>query len=325
MRSRASPMSRRAGLLGLAGLLAACAGCGPLAPNGITPVGPLAAPPQPAEVVALAASMSPEGKDVFYTARPKLVDRAQMAVECPDDEDEGGSVLGCYGDGRIFILRVTRPELAGIMEVTAAHEMLHAVYDHLPPSERLRVEGSVEDLFQSAGDPRLEGSLAAYEGLDPDDRLDELHSIVGTEATVLSPALNDHYGRFFTTRQRVVEANARIEDTFEALERQIDGLTAETDRLEATLLTLEARLEAEEAQLESLDRRLDDRQAAGDRAGYNRIIPERNRLASSLEKGIDEYNELVNDYNAKVDQIDALALEQDKLVDALDQKAPAGP
>ena len=90
-------------------------------PN-LVPRQPIEAPTP--EVAALAGSMSEEGRRVFYLASPKILDRAAFGVACP--EDDLGTVLGCYAGGKIYILRVTRPELTGVMEVAAAHEMLHA-------------------------------------------------------------------------------------------------------------------------------------------------------------------------------------------------------
>jgi hypothetical protein len=320
-RSHVRGALRRSAVLAAGALLvAAGAGCAGLAPDGITAGGALATPPLPREVVALSASMSAEGRTVFFGARPKLLDRAQMAVECR--EDEVAAVLGCYADGRIFILRVTRPDLAGIMEVTAAHEMLHAVYSYLPPPDRARIDAAVEDTYRVVNGPRLQKSLAAYESLGPLDRLDELHSILGTETAAVNPVLAGHYARFFASRERVVQASDRFEAVFEALERQIDGLIAEAERLQGPIDALEVRLEADEAALDALDRRLDGLRAAGDAAGFNRLLPERNRLARTIEQGITRYDQMVDDYNAKVDQIDALALEQDKLLESLDEKGP---
>ena len=310
--------SRLAGLAVVAALVVLGAGCERLV--GVTPAGALAAPPVSAQIAGLAASMSIEGKEVFYRARPKIVDRAELAQRCK--EEEVGWLFGCYGLGRIYILRVTRPDLAGVMELIAAHEMLHAAYDELPRLEKARVDSEVEDLFRAADSPRLKESLAAYGTLTPRLRLNELHSIVGTEAAALGPALEDHYGRYFASRQRVVQASDHFRGLFEALERQIEGLAADVKRIGAELAALDARLAAENAALDALDRRLD---AARDVLAYNRLLPERNELARRIRQGIERYNKLVADHNAKGDQIDALALEQDQLVEALAQKPPPSP
>lgn len=282
---------------------------------------PAAREAPPAEVAALAeGSMSEEGKRVFYGASPKVLEKAEFGVACP--EEELGEALGCFGGGRIFILRVTRPEVTGVMEVTAAHEMLHAVYASLSDLQRGRIDTLIAEFYTGVTDPDIRQLVEDYE---PDERPDELHSILATEVAALSPVLEKHFSRFFTSRARVVEANLRYQAPLKELERRIDGLHAQIDDLEGQLKALDGRVTADEARLDELDGRLDAANRQGSSRVFNQLLPQRNALARSLSGMVDQYNGLVDSYNAKVDEINGLALEQDQLADGLSGKAPVPP
>lgn len=327
-RSSTSVARRCVGPLAAAGalLLASCSG-GSLTKagsDGGTPP-PTAAPVPPSpEVAALVdGTLSDLGKRVFYRASPKVLERAEFGVACP--EDELGLVLGCYANGRIYILKVTRPELAGVMEVTAAHEMLHAVYATMSFGERRRIDKQVGDFYTGVTDPELRQLVAEYEKTEPGQQLNELHSILPTEIGALSPELDQHYARYFTSRQTVVDANDRYQGVLKALEGRIEGLHAQVTDLKAQLAALDTRVTAEQAKLDDMDGRLDALKAKGSVGAFNNLVPQRNAQARSLTKLVEQYNQLVQTHNAKVDEVNGLALEQNQLVEGLAGKTPTSP
>lgn len=272
-------------------------------------------PPSP-EVAALAeGSMSEAGKKVYYAASPKILDRAEFGVACP--EDELGLVLGCYAAGKIYILKVTRPELSGVMEVTAAHEMLHAVYATMSFFERRRIDTLVGDFYAGVTDPELRALVAEYEKTEPGQQLNELHSILPTEVSTLNPAMEDHYSRYFASRQHVLDANQRYQGVLKDLERRVDALHAQVTDIKAQIAALDGRVTAEQAKLDDLDARLDTLKQKGSVRAFNDLVPQQNAQARLLTKLVDDYNKLVQTHNAKVDEVNGLALEQNQLVDGL--------
>jgi len=283
------------------------------------------APPPPTfvptpEIAALAVSMSDEGKRIFYATDPKVLDRAEFAPVCP--KADHAQVLGCFTGERIYILRVARPELAGVMETTAVHEMLHAVYSAMASRERAQVDTWVDGIFAGVKDDGLRALVASYERSEPGQRLNELHSILPTQLPTLDPRLEDHYRRYVAARQRVVGAYQAYSGVLAQLERRIDDFQADITRRKAELEALEARIKADKATLEGLNRRLEGLEARGDVAGYNRLIPQQNTQVRALNALVDRHDRLVDVHNLKVREVNALALQQNQLVDSLEGKKP---
>jgi len=283
------------------------------APASTTPPGPAFEPTS--EVAALTAAMSEEGKRVFYAARPKVLDKAEFAPVCPGTEH--GQVLGCYNGAEIYILRVPRSELVGVMETTAVHEMLHAAYSALSPRERSVLDTWVGEFYAGVKDRDLRELVASYDKSEPGERLNELHSILPTQVASLEPRLESHYSRYLASRSRVVAAYQGYQGALKELERRIDALHAQIDAAKAELKALEARLGAEKAALEDLNRRLEALKAQGNVDGFNRLIPQQNAQVRALNSLVDQYDQMVKIHNAKVQEVNGLALQQNQLVASL--------
>lgn len=268
------------------------------------------------EVAALTASMTEEGKRLFYGARPEVLDKAPFALVCPGGA-EHGHVLGCYTGDRIYILRVPRPELTGVMETTAVHEMLHAAYAALSSRERSLVDTWVGDLYAGVKDRDLRELVAAYDRSEPGQRLNELHSILPTQLPSLSAPLEDQYRRYLASRQRVVALYQGYRGTLKELDRRISALQEEIDDAKAQIEVMEERLRREEAALEELNRRLEALRSAGKVEEFNRLIPQQNARVDALGSLADRYRQLVKAHNAKVQEVNGLALQQNQLVESL--------
>jgi hypothetical protein len=282
-------------------------------------------PPPPPDVASLVEGvLTAEGKQLFYEADPKLLDKVQFDAACPNDS-ELTVVLGCYNRGAIAILRVDRPELRPIMGVTAAHEMLHAAYVELSARDRNRVDRGLADFYAGLDDPDVRETIARYDRADPQQRPNELHSLLPTEVATLSPALEEYYGRYFTDRARVVAAHEGYAAVFRQLERRVADLHSELDGMTAQLGALEADLGAKEAELESLQAELTTLESQGRVGAYNALVPRQNALADQYNTTVAQFNQLVNSYNRKVDEINALALQQDQLATSLGSKPSIPP
>src|ERR1700741_2054773 len=89
----------------------------------------------PSQIVQLATdtSMTPSATHLFYVNRPAIQDKNEFNQSCPNNGGERTIILGCYHGHQtgIFLYTVSDPQLNGVMQVTAAHEALHALYERL--------------------------------------------------------------------------------------------------------------------------------------------------------------------------------------------------
>ena len=272
-----------------------------------------APPPPPADVTTLIDGvLTATGERHYYGADPEILDKAAFQATCPNDS-ELTFVLGCYHGGTISILRIDRPELARLMEVTAAHEMLHAAHASLGAPDRRRVHAWIEEFYAGLDDAEIRELVAEYERLRPQSRLNELHSILGTEVEVLSPALETYYGRYFADRRRVVEAHESYRAVLRGLTRRVDELHAQIDQVSAQLHSLDGQMKAKRTELESIEQRLERLEAQGSIREFNALIPRQNALVNEYNGLVDRYNELVDVHDAKVEEVNGMALEQHEL------------
>lgn len=246
-----------------------------------------------ARIVELAAgsSMSPTAERIFYVNHPTLVNDADtFHKKCPQSEQT--IVLGCYHSNQrgIIIRDINDPRLSGIHEVTAAHEMLHAAYDRLSHDEKTDLNSQLENYFNNElKDERILETINTYENLQPDELINEMHSIFGTEAKDLPSSLEVHYKKYFNNRAEVLalaenyeaEFTSRI-NAYEDYERRLDSLKAQIDA--AT-----KELEKQREQIIADRRRLDSLRSSGRIDEYN--------------SGVASFNEQVDAYNASVRRI----------------------
>ncbi len=284
---------------------------GAIPPKSQAPVATTAVPLS--EVDALVdGALTPEGKRLFASTRPEILDRAAFAVACPTPE-EAAIVLGCYSDGRIFVLRVGRADLSRVMQSTAAHELLHAGYEALPVGERVRIDQELDAYYRTLNDPELRDLLSIYDRSEPLERDNELHSILPTTLRSLSPSLENYYGRYFTSRSTVVDAYESYKAPFKALREQVDGLHREITDLSGRLGRSQQDIDARKGTLQALQDRLVALDGAGDIRSYNALIPEQNAQADQIDALIDQFNATVAVHNANVAEVDALVLQEREL------------
>jgi DNA repair exonuclease SbcCD ATPase subunit len=177
------------------------------------------------------ASLNETGKFIFYATRPEIENSQEFNESCQRQE-QGTAVLGCYQSDRIYVYNVTDPRLDGIREVTAAHEMLHAVYQRMSGDERKQVNALVEVEYEKLrNNPDFADRMAFYDRTEPGERDNELHSIIGTEVADISPQLQAHYAKYFTDRSKVLELFNGYNSVFEEIEQQAKALSTQLDAL----------------------------------------------------------------------------------------------
>ncbi len=269
--------------------------------------------------IAAATGMSVAGELIYRASRPAVEDKDDFNEHCTL---EGGAVLGCYAAGTIYVYDVTDDRLAGTVEVTAAHEMLHAAYERLGDAERDEVDALVAAFVATiADDDPVHADLSLYA---PEQLADEWHSRVGTEYAELPDDLERHYARWFDDRSKVVALNEQANAAFRELQGQIDALVAEVDALGPAI---DARMAAYEAAVAQFNADVDSfnaRAASGAFSSQAQFDRERAALVArgeALDAEVAALNEQVAYYNGLVEQLAALDTDYAELYSALDPTA----
>ena len=176
------------------------------------------------------SGLNSRGERIFYATHPTLSDAQEFNSECHDHE-KTSVVLGCFTGLRIYLYDVENAELDGVVDVTAAHEMLHAAYQRLTPLEKPKIEQMVEiEAERLSGDPTFVERMSVYDKLSREDRLNELHAVIGTEVETISPELEAHYARYFTSRQSTVALYHKYSGVFIALQDESEQLRGQLER-----------------------------------------------------------------------------------------------
>ncbi len=276
----------------------------------------------PAAVAQLADqdTMTNYGRKVFYVNEPAIEDKEAFGTDCPSSQREQTIVLGCYhGDqAGIFLLTVSDPRLNGVEEVTAAHEMLHAAYDRLSTGERSKVDGMLEDYYKNQlHDDRILKTIEAYKKSEPNDVVNEMHSVFGTEIANLPAPLEQYYKKYFTNRAQVVAYATQYQSAFTSIQALLDQYIKQIDSLKDQVDACKADLQSSEADLSSRQATLNNQKASGDTAAYNSGVPAYNNLVNAYNAKIRACNNLVSQHNQLVATYNATALEQNQLINEL--------
>jgi chromosome segregation ATPase len=274
--------------------------------------------PTPA-VAALAerAQLSGEGDFLYLASRPQLLDREPFNAACHSVATEKTAVLGCYALNRIYVFNIDNQKLDGIQEVTAAHEMLHAAYQRLSEPERQRVDALLEKQMSSLGSntDRINTLMKEYAKSEPGERLNELHSILGTEVRQLSPALETYYSRYFRNRSALVSLAEKYQAVFDDLRTRQDTLASElnslADSVEAEVSTYKANLQALNRDIKSFNTR-----ATSGTMSREEYDSQRSSLEARQAKLTSDYNAIqgmINEYNQKRQELAAINTESEAL------------
>jgi uncharacterized protein YukE len=276
----------------------------------------------PATVSQLAAqdTMTSYTEHLFYLNKPQLLSSvSSFRKYCPENEDT--IVLGCYhpGEQGIYIYNVKDPSLQGVAQVTAAHEVLHAIYGRLSSKERTHVDGLLDDYYQHGlTNARVKSEIQLYKKTEPHDVTDEMHSTFGTEIADLPPALESYYQRYFSNRQAIVGYEQKYEAAFASRQTVIQKDDQQLAAIKQQIAAKETDLTNQLNQLKSARAQLDDLLAGGDSgtyngqvAGYNNQVNTYNAGVADLQKQIGQYNQLVAARNLVAGELTTL----DKAVD----------
>ncbi|RFA08033.1 hypothetical protein B7R54_01470 [Subtercola boreus] len=287
--------------------------------------------PSPA-ITAMAdeSGMGDEGRFYFYASAPTVESAADFLSVCGSSTDDF-VLLGCYTGSSIHVFDVPDARLSGIRGVTAAHEMLHAVYARLSDSDRSDLDRLLEQQYDAhKGDPELAARMLSYAETEPGQRDNELHSIFGTEVAALSPELETHYAKYFTDRTKVVALNASFEAVFSQIHEQESALAAQVTAAGDAIDRNSSQYSADSDTLSADVAEFNIRAAAGDISSRAEFDRQREALEARQTDLANRYAGIQSDiaaYDALRDQLQALNAQAEELGRSLDStlQVPATP
>lgn len=282
-------------------------------------------------VVTLAdtAGLNETGKFYLYASQAEVSSRSEFNEACGSLQNERTVVIGCYAgtDRRIYIYNVTDADLDGVRETTAAHEMLHAAYDRLNMFDKKYVDELLVKEESKITDSRILNLIKEYQRSEPEQVVNELHSIFGTEVRTLSPELETYYKRYFSDRSKVITLKEKYEKVFTDLADRQTSLVAELNALAADV---NSRQNKYESSLNVLNADIESFNAWAQSGSASRSEYNSRRVA--LQVRIDELdaerqaiNQEIDTYNAKKTELDKLNIRAASLNQSIDSKLSPGP
>jgi prefoldin subunit 5 len=276
----------------------------------------------PTEVAQLAtqSTMNDQTRRVFYVNQPVVQDKATFKIDCPDGGGEKTIVLGCYHGGQngIYLLQVTDPRLNGVKQVTAAHELLHATYDRLSSDERKKVDAMLLNYFENdLKDERIINTIEGYKKTEPNDLINEMHSIFATEIVNLPAELEAYYSKYFTDRKKIVEFANQYQAEFTSRQTAIENYDVQLDSLKDQIAAGEASLTQLQEQIKVEENSLQDLRRSNRTGEFNARVPAFNGLIDQYNQQVRSVQDLVRQYNVVVEERNALASEISELSNAL--------
>ena len=274
--------------------------------------------------------MTPKGQFIFYATKPEISDAANFNKECPRQE-VGNPILGCYTTAdRIYIYNLTDAQLDGMKEVTAAHEMLHAVWQRTSDSDKKRIGALITAAYNKLDNPELKARMDYYQRTEPGEFVNELHSILGTEISNLGPDLESYYSQYFN-RADVLALHDRYNNFYTGLSSQASDLYNQMKTLGASIDARSAAYNQEASQLSADITNFNNRANSGGFTSENQFNSERAALvtrSNQLDAERTAINADINTYNQYYNQYQAIAAQIQTLNNSMDsyqslQKAPS--
>ena len=253
------------------------------------------------------------GRRIFLASHPTVDGSQHFSEQCAEvDHSEQGHVLGCYTDEQIHLFDVADERVRGIVEVTAAHELLHAAYARLSEAERADLATRLREAYESLrGDhPELAERMAVYEHLSDAAFANELHSVLGTEVRALPRWLEDHYAQWFADRGALLDDFEAYHAVFVELREQADGLEAEMSALRADV---ERRNAEYEAAVQQFNRDAAEFRARNERFEFSDAPEEFERIRGELAQRRAELQDTLAALQADIDRYNGLRDELEAL------------
>ena len=259
-------------------------------------------------------ALTSRGDLMFAATNPSLENRDTFNENCKSHSQDV-SVLGCYGRGHIYIYDIKSDELPGVVESTAAHELLHAAWARMGNNEKNTIAALLMEVYN---DEKYHAELAEdLETYGDHERIEELHSRIGTQIADLPAELEKHYAKIFKDQDYIVSFYDSYIAPFKELEAELDALTSELEKLNAEI---EQKTSEYAKAADELSSKIDQFNNCAntpncfitDVSFYTRrsqLVSEQSTLETvykELSELVDHYNTLVNEYNENIIHGEAL-------------------
>lgn len=271
-----------------------------------------------AEVAAITEriELTDSAKRTFYAANPVIESRDEFNQSCQSGE-RTAAILGCYAYERIYLYDIDDSELDGAVEVTAAHELLHAGYARLNVFQKARVNTMIEAVYEKIKNtPVIAEEMEYYKVAEPGEELNELHSIIGTTIKDLPADLEKYYADYFIDRANIVAMNTRYTAVFEKLNAQATDLEKKINNEAAAIKVASDNYNRDLAQLNESINTFNRRAQNGAFSSQYAFSVERNALAAQANELTTRQvalNARIDAYNADIARYNQLALRAKQL------------
>ncbi len=249
-------------------------------------------------------TMTPISREIFYINHPTFLTKVNFSKECPNFHPAEEIILGCYypNENGIYILNVSDPTLNGIMQVTAAHEMLHGVYSRLSSSQKKTLDSLLLNFYlHDLTDQRIRDEVAIYMKTEPGSVYDEMNSTFPTECQKLTPQLETFYKKYFYNRLQVVAYEQAYQQVFLNKKNQLASYDSTLNSMNATITQQQNQAktmyQSLNSQLTYINSHPSDSNIFNLVNSYNNQVNQYNNLVKTISVNINQYNQLVNQRN----------------------------
>jgi hypothetical protein len=264
--------------------------------------------------------LTSEGTNLLYASHTNIEDKKEFNNSCQSSE-RTAAILGCYYRRQIHLFNVSNPELDGAIEVTAAHEMLHAAYERLNFFERARVDKLIEAEYDNLRkDPTIAEEMAYYQKAEPGAEINELHSIIGTTVAQVSPELEHYYAQYFKDRASVVAMNEKYTAVFQEINKKAEMLQAAITAKEPVIKQELADYDTDREQLEIDIQTFNERASSQGFSTQSSFTLARNTLmrrVNELNARRDIINAEVKSYNDMINELTQLSVKVNQYNESL--------
>jgi hypothetical protein len=261
-------------------------------------------PPANISLLASEDGMTAYATHVFYVNHPVVTDALKGC-----HQNEQTIVLGCYYGAQqgIEIKNVADSRLSGVEEVTAAHEMLHAAYDRLDSSQKDKVNAMLLDYYKhNLKDRRIIDTMNSYKKSEPNDVINEMHSVFGTEISNLPAGLENYYKQYFSDRAKVTAFAANYEGEFTGRIAVIDADDTQLSAMRAEIRDEEQNLQNQLQSLQADRQRIENSNNNSQIVAYNSRVASYNDGVRKLQTDITTFNSLVEERNKLAAELKSL-------------------
>lgn len=256
--------------------------------------------------------LNSRGEFLFNASMPVLNNEEDFNENC-HSYDEVETILGCYTEQKIYVYDIKDKELDGIVELTAAHELLHAVYDRMSIRERDELREVLERVYNENLEV-LKDEVSAY---DSAEQLEEMYVRIGTEVKSIPEELESNYARIFNNRKAIVGFYEKYNGVFKKYEEELKNLET---RLKEINAELDGKSGEYSNRVNALNNSIDAFNDCANTIGcfksdtefYNKreeLLSEKRwveGLYNEIESLINQYNNNVEKYNENVFKIDRI-------------------